>query len=192
MLGRIIVDRTIEIIESEIRQIFASVVWTHKIQEKQADIYLSRYNIFKNSKIILSAVTTSGICGVVFIDKYWLKVITAIISVLSLVINAYFKEYDLKSLQKQHKNSALQLLKLRNNIISVLCDIKIGRYDEESLLTKRNEILVKMHDVEKNCLDASNKAVDKASENLKARKDNTYSDDEIDSFLPILARKNNN
>ncbi|HBJ1651470.1 SLATT domain-containing protein [Clostridium botulinum] len=185
-------DRTIEIIESEIRQIFASVVWTHKIQEKQADIYLSRYNIFKNSKIILSAVTTSGICGVVFIDKYWLKVITAIISVLSLVINAYFKEYDLKSLQKQHKNSALQLLKLRNNIISVLCDIKIGRYDEESLLTKRNEILVKMHDVEKNCLDASNKAVDKASENLKARKDNTYSDDEIDSFLPILARKNNN
>lgn len=185
-------SRTIEITESEIRQIFASVVWTHKIQEKQADIYLSRYNFFKNLKIILSAVTTSGICGVLFIDKYWLKVVTAIISVVSLAINAYFKEYDLKTLQKQHKKSALQLLELRNNIISVLCDIKIGKYDEKSLLTKRDEILVKMHTIENNCLDASSKAVDKASENLKERKDNTYSDDEIDSFLPILARKNSN
>lgn len=183
---------TIEITESEIRQIFASVVWTHKIQEKQADIYLSRYNILKNLKIILSAVTTSGICGVVFIDKYWLEVVTAIISVISLSINAYFKEYDLKSLQKQHKQSALQLLKLRNNIISVLCDIKLGRYDEKNLLNKRDEILVRMHDIERNCLDASSKAVDKASKNLNNRKDNTYSDDEIDSFLPILARKNKN
>lgn len=191
-MANFIVNKTMEITESEIRQIFATVVWTHKIQEKQADIYLSRYNILKNLKIILSAVTTSGICGVVFIDKYWLKVITAIISVISLAINAYFKEYDLKSLQKQHKESALQLLKLRNNIISVLCDIKLGRYDEKSLLNKRDEILVRMHDIESNCLDASSKAVDKASENLKNRKDNTYSDDEIDSFLPILARKNKN
>ena len=33
-----------EILESQLRQIFASVVWTHKIQEKQSDIYLNRYN----------------------------------------------------------------------------------------------------------------------------------------------------
>lgn len=185
-------SKPIDITESEIRQIFASVVWTHKIQEKQADIYLEKYNNLKNSKIILSAITTSGICSVVFIDKYWLKIITAIISVISLAINAYFKEYDLKALQKQHKKSALQLYELRNNIISVLCDIKLGMYDEKSLLTKRDDILERMNNIVSNSLDASSKAVDNASENLKERKDNTYSDDEIDSFLPILARKNNN
>lgn len=43
----------------------------------------------------------------------------------------------------------------------------------------------------KDCLDASSKAVNRASANLKIRQDNTYSDDEIDSYLPILARKNN-
>ena len=32
----------IEIIESQLRQVFASVVWSHKIQEKQADIYLKQ------------------------------------------------------------------------------------------------------------------------------------------------------
>lgn len=29
----------IEVVESQLRQIFISVAWTHKIQEKQADIY---------------------------------------------------------------------------------------------------------------------------------------------------------
>ena len=34
-----------EYLESQLRQKFASVVWTHKIQEKQADYYKRLYNI---------------------------------------------------------------------------------------------------------------------------------------------------
>lgn len=141
-------------------------------------------------RIVLSAITTSGICAVVFIDEYWLKVLTAIISMVSLFINSYFKVYDLKALQKQHKKSAIDLLELREEIIAVLCDIKIKKYNEDELAVKRNEILEKQMRIYKECLDASNKAVERASENLKGRKDNTYTDEEIDSFLPILARKN--
>ena len=37
-----------EYLESQLRQKFASAVWTHKIQEKQADYYKRLYNI--NSK----------------------------------------------------------------------------------------------------------------------------------------------
>ena len=135
-------DKAIEITESEIRQIFASVVWTHKIQEKQADIYLQRYNILVNSKITLSALTASGICSAVFLDKQWIKVWTAIASLLSLFINSYFKEYDLKKLQKEHKNSALQLLELRNKIISILCDIKLGRYNKDSWSTAQHTLKI--------------------------------------------------
>lgn len=47
-----------------------------------------------------------------------------------------------------------------------------------------------MHNIERECLDASTKAVKKASNDLKVREDDTYSDEEIDSFLPVLARKN--
>ena len=63
-------------------------------------------------------------------------------------------------------------------------------YFKDSLIDKRDEILKEMFEIERNCLDASNRAVKEASKNLKVRKDNTYSDEEIDSFLPILARKN--
>lgn len=169
---------------------FAGVVWTHKIQEKQADIYLENNNKMENWRMALSAVTTSGIFAVIFIDEYWLKIVTAIVSMISLFINSYYKVYDLKALQKKHKKSAIDLLELREEIIAVLCDIKIGKYDEESLISKRDEILKKQMQIYKECLDVSGDAVTKASENLKSRKDNTYSDEEIDGFLPVLARKN--
>ena len=179
----------IEILEGQIRQIFAGTVWTHKIQEKQADIYLDRYKRLENWRIGLSAVTTSGIVTVVFIDEFWLKVLTAIISGVSFFINSYFKIYDLKSLYKQHKVSAIELLELREELISVLCDIKLEKYDKNSLSVKRDELLKKQMFIYKKCLDVESKAVNQASDNLKSRKDNTYSDEEIDSFLPVVARK---
>lgn len=82
------------------------------------------------------------------------------------------------------------MLELREDLISVLCDIKIGRYNEEELKNKRDLLLKRKIDIAKNTVDPDEKAVDKASENLKKRQDNTYSDEEIDSYLPILARKN--
>lgn len=169
---------------------FAGVVWTHKIQEKQADIYLDRFNMLEFFRLSSSAVTMSGIFAVIFIDKFWLKVATAIISVISLFINSYYKTYDLKGLQKQHKKSALDLLELREEFISVLCDIKINKYDEDNLIKKRNELSQKQMCIYKESLDTSADAYERAQKALKQQNDNTYSDEEIDSFLPIIARKN--
>ena len=167
-------------------------MWTHKIQECQADIYLEKHNKMETLRIALSAITTSGICTVVFIDENWLKILTALISVVSLFINSYFKVYDLDALQKHHKSSAIDLLELREVLIAILCDIKLDKYNEDTLMQKRDEILKKQMDIYKECLDASSEAVTRASEKLKGRQDNTYSDEEIDSFLPLLARKKNN
>lgn len=169
---------------------FAGVVWTHKIQEKQADIYLERFNRLEFFRLSSSAITMSGIFAVIFIDKFWLKIVTAIISVMSLFINSYYKTYDLKGLQKQHKKSALDLLELREEFISVLCDIKLNKYDENSLLNKRDELSRKQMCIYKGSLDTSSDAYGRTHKALKEQNDNTYSDDEIDSFLPVVARKN--
>lgn len=166
------------------------MVWTHKIQEKQADIYLMRYNFLEFLRILLVALTSSGIFAVVFINNFYLKLVTAIVSAISLFITTYFKSYDLKNLQKQHKKSALEWLELRENIMTVLCDIAINKYDEDQLIEKRDEFLKGKIEIAKRTLDVEEKAVKKASKDLKVRGDNNYSDDEIDSFLPQLARKN--
>ena len=38
-----------------VRQNFASVVWTHKIKEKQADIYAERYKLLETINVIVAA-----------------------------------------------------------------------------------------------------------------------------------------
>lgn len=179
----------IDLLEAQIRQIFASVVWTHKIQEKQADIYKDRHSILENVRLVISAVTTSGIIATVFIQGNTLKVITAIVSIVTLFINSYFKSYDLNKLRQQHKNSAVQLLEIREKIICLLCDIKIQRFSEIEIIDKRDKIIGELMKVYKNTVDAGSKAVGYASKDLKERGDNTFSDEEIDSFLPIMLRK---
>lgn len=180
--------KNIEILESQIRQMLASIVWTHKIQEKQADIYKWWYNFWETTRIAAGAVTTSGIIAILFLDEHWIKVITAVISIVTLFIDSYLKVYDLKVLSKKHKESAIDLLKLREETISVLCDIKLDKYNEEALISKRDYINETQIGIYKNMLDCSNKAVEKASKTLNERGDSTYSDEEIDRFLPVLAR----
>jgi hypothetical protein len=166
-------------------------VWTHKIQEKQADIYRRRYNCLETWRIILSAVTASGITATIFINEDLLKIIAAIISFVALGINSYFKVYNLSGLIDVHKHSALELLKLREKLISLLCDIKMNRVTQDEIIERRDIILDTLMCTYDNTNDASEKAVNKASDSLKNRQDNTFSDEEIDSFLPIYLRKSN-
>lgn len=125
----------------------------------------------------------------ILVDELWLKLVTAIVSAVSLFISTYFKTYDLKLLHKQYKKSALDFLELREELVSVLCDIKMSKYKEDELLKKRDDLIKKKIKISNNTLDASKEAVNQASDNLKKRGDNTYPDEEINSYLPILARK---
>ena len=179
-----------EYVEAQLRQKLASTVWTHKIQEKQADIYLNKYNLLETIRIIILAITTSGIVSCIFVDEVWIKIITAILSAISLFISTYLKSYDLKGLHQRHKETAIQLLELREDIISTICDIKCNNISKEDLIEKRNLINNKYLSICKNSLDAKNKAIKKASKALKFTQDNTYSDEEIDSYLPVELRKN--
>lgn len=54
------------ILESQLRECFGRVVYSHKTHEKCADIPLSRLSRIKLWQIILSAVTTGGFVAAVF------------------------------------------------------------------------------------------------------------------------------
>lgn len=177
------------IIESEIRQIFASIVWNHKIHEKHCDINSFWFNILEFCKILSSAITTSGILTCFFIDEFVLKLITTIFSAICLFINTFYKTYNLKETRDSHKLSALEFLELKNEVICILSEIKLERINIEEAVLKREEILNRYHDICKRSLSTCDRAVKKASKALKIQKDNTFSNAEIDSFLPIELRK---
>lgn len=48
-------------LEDLVRTQYANVFWTHKIQEKQAEIYESRHKLFSWVNIISASLTSAGI-----------------------------------------------------------------------------------------------------------------------------------
>lgn len=181
--------KDLEIQESQIRQFFASVVWTHKIQEKQSDIYRKNYKKMSAITIVFQALTASGIFSILFVDEYCLKIISAIISAISLFISIYCETFNLSEEASYHKNTATTLFILREKIINLLSDIHCDKMSYEDVINRKENLMNEYFEICKSARDASKKAVDMATEDLKVRFHNTYTDEEIDSFLPVLLRK---
>lgn len=167
-----------------VRQIFASVVWTHKIQEKQADIFAEQYGKLETINIVAAAATSCGIIGSVFADCLCIKIIAAILSFITLSITAYFKSFDLVSRQKQNKDAANQFLVIRNELLQIIADIHMKKKDVDEINENYQKIMEKLNELYVSAPSTSDKAVDRATEALKVNKEYTYSEADIDRFLP--------
>lgn len=178
------------VIEAEIEQLMGKVAWTHKIQEKQADIYRENGDNAEIWKIVLSAVTSSGILAVAFgVDSIWFKIITAIIALLSTGVNLYLKKYDFVTLEREHKECAVEWLGLREDYIALIAEIRADIISDEDLITRRNELLEKYKEIVKKSPNTTGKAYLKASEALKINLDDLISEEEINKFLPAELRR---
>lgn len=108
-----------QILLDTVRQQFASVVWTHKIQEKQADQYAEKYKWFETVNIVAAALTACGIVSTIFQDGIVLKIITALLSFVTVFISAYNKSFDLKTMAAANKTAANQVVGIRKAILKI-------------------------------------------------------------------------
>ena len=94
------------ILEGAARDMFARAVWSHKIQEKQADIYQKQFKQMETVNIACTSLTSVGILSTIFADQLWIKIASAVLSFVTVFIAAYFKSFDLNTLAKAHKEAA--------------------------------------------------------------------------------------
>ncbi len=178
-----------EVLESCVRNTYARVVWTQKIQDKQADIYSFRYNTMEVLRIISTSLTSAGLLVLIFTDPFLLKLISAIISFVSLLISAIFKSFNLQSMSSSNKGAANKFIKVRDNLEGLLLKIKMKSYPVEDLMHIYDDLSTEYDEL---CNDApitTTKAVKLATKALKISEDNNFTDNEIDSFLPKELRK---
>jgi hypothetical protein len=172
------------ILEDAVRDMFARAVWSHKIQEKQADIYQTRYKWMETVSILCASLTSVGILSTIFTNQLWIKIVSAILSFATAFIAAYFKSFDLSTLTKSHKETANKLLIVRNEITSLLTSIKLKEKSIAELEDRYRTLMDKANEVYKGAPTTTDKAVALAKEALQVSGDNTFSTDEIDSYLP--------
>lgn len=177
------------ILEGQLRECYGRVVYSHKTHEKCADILLSRLSRIKLWQIILSAITTGGFIATVFGAGNIGALIGLLVSTVLLILNAYTKNYDLGELSQKHRQAGADLWRIREKYLSLITDFRMGEKPIEKIQAERDELLDELHSVYSGAPSTTYQAYKKAQEALKQLEDMTFSDDEIDAFLPKELKK---
>lgn len=177
------------ILEGQLRECFGRVVYSHKTHEKCADILFLRLAKVKLWQIILSALTTGGFIAAVFGAGEIGAIVGIIVSTTLLILNAYTKNYDLGELAQKHRQAGADLWIIREKYLSLITDLRMGEKPIEALQNLRDELLEELHSVYSGAPSTTYEAYKKAQESLKQLEDMTFSDEEIDAFLPKELKK---
>lgn len=181
-----------QLLEAQIRECYGRVVWSHKTQEKCADIILKRNNLLKWLQIILSTLTTTGLVVTIFGDVLWVKIVSAIISAILLLLNTYLKSKDLGAIAQQHSDAAADIWNVRESYLSIITDLKMDDTYVETIKKRRDKLQEQLAAIYKGSPRTISKAYSEAKKALKLYEEMTFSDEEIDGFLPVELRKTKN
>jgi len=177
------------ILEGQLRECYGRVVYTHKTHEKCSDLLLERHKLIKILQIILSALVTGGILATLSGDwKIAATGISAVLSTALLALNSYTKDYDLGEIAQKHRQAAADIWLIREKYLSLLTDLRAGK-PLEDVCKIRDELLEELHAVYAGAPSTNHQAYKKAQEALTKMGDMTFSDSEIDAFLPKNLRR---
>ena len=177
------------ILEGQLREFYGRVVYSHKTHEKCADILLTHLSHIRFTQIVLSAITTAGFIGAVFGAGQISAILGLIVSTVLLALNSYTKDYDLGELAQKHKQAAGDLWLIRERYQSLLVDVAMREKPLETLQSHRDELVERLHTVYRGAPATTVKAYRKAQTALQVNEDMTFSDAEIDAFLPAELKR---
>lgn len=179
-------------LESQIRECFGRVVYSTKTHEKCADLCMGRLQRIKIAQIVLSAITTGGLLTAILGDPkvaHGATVVSTLFSTVLLVLTAYMKDVDPGQQAEKHKKTASELWDIRESYLSILSDLHDGQLDIAATREKRDELQSRLATIYATAPRTNSKAYGIASDGLKAKEEMTFSDDEIDKFLPTTLRR---
>ncbi|HTK22494.1 MAG TPA: SLATT domain-containing protein [Mucilaginibacter sp.] len=182
-------DFQIKVLESQLRELYGRVVWSHKTQEKCADILLKRHTRLKIAQIALSALTTTGILVSVFGKNYIVGIVSAILSAILFGLNAYTKDYDLGEISQKHSNAASELWNIREGYLSLLTDLRTGNLSPDTIIKRRDNLQNELFNTYKGAPRTITAAYKEATKGLNFNEELTFSDDEINNILPKDLRR---
>jgi len=180
---------TMTTLESQLREMYGRVAYTHKTHEKMADGYIGRYKVIKTIEICLSAIASGSLLFAVFGDSQCATILGAALSTILLGLTLYFKEGSLGEQAQKHTVVAAKLWGIREALLSLLADLHDGRTFEE-IRRVRDELNEKLEDIYKNAPRTDGAAYAKAQNALKNAEELYFSDDELDKLLPKKLRTN--
>lgn len=167
-----------------IRESFGRVVYTHKAHEVMGDRLASKAKILSVIEIILIAITASGITIAIDVDHIVLRIVAAILSFLTLALSLYKFNLNSDATIISHRTVANELWMIRERYINLICDLTEKRIDESVAIDRRDRLQKELKVLFGGSPQISPKAYTVAQERLQKKEDFTFTNEELNKFLP--------
>ena len=180
------------LLESQVRELYGRVAYTHKTHEKAADGCLRKLSRIKVAQITLSAVTTGGFIAAVLGDPKTTKaaaIVASLLSTILLALNSYTKDNDPGQSAQKHKDAADKIVAIREQYLSLLTDLRAGLLTTDQIRAQRDEIQQRLQAAYQAAPRTNDSAYAIASTALQKREELTFREEEIDSLLPRALRR---
>ena len=125
-------------LQVQIREAYGRVVYTYTTHLKMMNRLVKKNNIIKYIQITLSAISTGGFIGAIITSEAALTCIGGLFSTILLAINLFFKDFNLLSEIKQHRDASDELWMIREDYISLLTDFEV--LSEAEITSKRDSL----------------------------------------------------
>jgi len=167
-----------------IRESFGRVAYSHKTHEKAAEIEGRNSKIMKWTNIVLTALTSGSLVSTIVTNQNAFLYTSAFLSSLMLGFTLFQLNFSPAKRAEKHRYVANELWYIREKYINLMADIINGELSDELIISERNQLIKELKYIYKFAPQTNSKAYEKARKALKINEEFTFSDEEIDRFLP--------
>lgn len=170
-----------------IRESFGRCVYTHKTHEKAREIASSYVTATKWVNILLTTATGGSILSTIITNQRALLYASAAFAAATLAFGIFQLSFDPAGDVERHRTAAKKLWFVREKYINLLADMQ-GGLSHDEVVRRRDELMNEAGSLYEQAPDTSPRSYRRAQTALKVNEDMTFTDDEIDAFLPRSLR----
>ena len=174
--------------EDRFRQLYWRIIWTHKIHEKQADIYSAERRRVDVSAMSLTAVSGCGILAAGWLSSPPYNVIPIVIAAISIFLDIKSHVTDYGTMIVEQRISAERFLSLREEALNLIAAAHDGSLDASKASTELACFELKYEQACNESPRTTPSAVSQAEKAL-ANGDGMATDEAIDRYLPESLRR---
>lgn len=171
-----------EVDPGPVREAFGRVVYSHKTHEKARELASRNATEIKWVNIGLTAVTSGSLVSALVSDERALLIVGALLSAASVAFTIFQLSFDPQRTAERHRTTANQLWYIREQYLILLADLQEGAAVD--LPVRRAGLVEDLKSIYEQAPDTGSRAYRRAQKALKVDEDMTFTDAEIDRFLP--------
>ncbi|MGM9321477.1 SLATT domain-containing protein [Deinococcus aquaticus] len=125
----------------QIKKLYGNTIYSHKTQEKQADLLNDAFHKISLANQVLAGLTTGSLILAIFSGTRWETILGSLFGTVNFIITMRLQAVNFPKLSSNHSKAAQNIWSVRERLNSLLTDMHDGAVTAEIVREKRGEVL---------------------------------------------------